>query len=356
MIKRNKIWIIITITAAVLHLLFFCFTPFADGFNDTLSAFFRMTLAGITGIFPFSVAEILIFLSVPIAVLIAFIAITKKKTLSDKLVFVIGCVLKILGTVYIIFVLTFAPGYGTATLDSKLQLNKENFTKEDLYETMLHVVNMTNEAAKDIEFVEEKSSMMPFAISELSNKLCDSYNKVYEKYDLGPTFNSTAKPLIISPVMTYTHIAGVYSFFTGEANINTNYPDFVTVYSASHELAHQRGIAREDEANFIAYLVCINNEDPYIRYSGYLNMFNYLADALYQADPELYSLAVSSLDKNVILELKAYSDFFDMYRDSKVSEISDAVNDTYLKSQGTSGTVSYSMVTELAVAYHKNEK
>ncbi len=356
MIKRNILWIIITITAAVIHLLFFCFTAFADTFNSTVSAFFRMMLSKITNIFPFSIAEILVFLSVPIAVLIAFIAITKKKTFSHKMLFVIGCVLKTVSVIYIIFVVTFASGYGTTTLDAKLSLEKNSISKEDLYDTTLKVITKTNEAAESIEFCDGSSSEMPFTTSELSAKLCRTYDKVYREYDLGPTFDSKAKPLIISPIMTYTHIAGVYAFFTGEANINTNYPDFVTVYSAAHELAHQRGIAREDEANFIAYLICIENSDPYIRYCGYLNMFNYLADALYQADKDLYFSATSNLSENVILELKAYSDFFDRYRENKVSEISDAVNDTYLKSQGTTGTVSYSMVTELAVAYHKSKK
>jgi hypothetical protein len=51
--------------------------------------------------------------------------------------------------------------------------------------------------------------------------------------------------------------------------------------------------------------------------------------------------------------MAAYSAFYEKYRTSKVAEVSHAINDTYLKIQGTVGTKSYGMVTDLAVAYYK---
>ena len=54
-------------------------------------------------------------------------------------------------------------------------------------------------------------------------------------------------------------------------------------------------------------------------------------------------------------ELRAYSAFFDKYRDSAVSEVSGAVNNAYLQMQGTEGTRSYGLVVDLAVAYYKEK-
>ena len=119
-------------------------------------------------------------------------------------------------------------------------------------------------------------------------------------------------------------------------------------------MAHQRGIARENEANFLAYLVCISSDDPYMQYAGYLNMYEYLASPLYSASPSLYGKAVGRLDVRVRYDLECYSDFFDRYRDNIAADVSDAVNDTYLVLQGTEGSRSYGMVVDLAVAYHKN--
>ena len=96
----------------------------------------------------------------------------------------------------------------------------------------------------------------------------------------------------------------------------------------------------------------MESDDEYIKYSGYLNLFEYVAGALYKADRILYSSLMSNLDMRIYSELFSYNNFFDKYKDSAVSKISGAVNDTYLKSQGQeAGTESYGRVVELAVAY-----
>ena len=165
-------------------------------------------------------------------------------------------------------------------------------------------------------------------------------------------FSSAVKPVILSEPMSYTHITGIYTFFTGEANLNINFPDYTLPFTAAHELAHQRGFAREKEANFIAFLVCINSEHPYTRYSGYVNMVEYLSNALYSADRTLWEEVFYSLDLRIRYEMQAYNDFYDKYRESVAADVSNAVNDTYLKVQGqTEGTKSYGLVVDLAVAY-----
>ena len=207
-----------------------------------------------------------------------------------------------------------------------------------------------------IKFGYASLSEMPYSNSEMINKLNDAYEKAYDKYAFIAPLRASVKQVALSELMTYTHISGVYSFFTGEANINVNYPDFVLPYTAAHEMAHQRGIAREKEANFVAYLVCMESDDDYIRYSAYLNMYEYIISALSKADKKLYSKTVKNLDTDIRYELAAYSDFFDKYRDSKASTVSETINNTYLTIQGTEGTKSYGMVVDLFVAYLKQQQ
>ena len=116
-------------------------------------------------------------------------------------------------------------------------------------------------------------------------------------------------------------------------------------------MAHQRGISREDEANFTAFLVCIESKNTYVRYSAHLNMYEYLSSALYSASPSLWQDAYTHLSIMPLSELSAYSRFFDKYRDSTASEVTDTLNNAYLESQGTEGVRSYGMVVDLAVAY-----
>ena len=195
---------------------------------------------------------------------------------------------------------------------------------------------------------------MPYTFDEMSKKLVEAYAKVCDEYDFIPRLSSRVKPVMLSESWTYTHISGVYTYFTGEANINTNFPDYTIPYTAAHEMAHQRGIAREDEANFIAFLVCIASDDPYIRYSGYLEVYEYVASSLYSADKTLYSTVRAKLKNNVREEMAAYSVFFDKYRENVAATISETVNNGYLQMQGTVGSKSYGLVVDLTVAYYRN--
>ena len=193
---------------------------------------------------------------------------------------------------------------------------------------------------------------MPYTLDEMNDRLIDAYDRICERYSFVQRLDSRLKPVMLSEAMSYTHITGVYSFFTGEANINVAFPDYTIPYTAAHELAHQRGIAREDEANFMAFLVCMSSEDAYIRYSGYLSLYEYVASALYSASPQHYQQVASSLIPEVRGEMAAFSAFFDRYRDSVASEITETVNDTFLTMHGTEGVRSYGMVVDLAVAYY----
>jgi hypothetical protein len=127
------------------------------------------------------------------------------------------------------------------------------------------------------------------------------------------------------------------------------------VFTTAHELAHQRGIAREDEANFVAFLVCAESDEPYIKYCAYMNLCEYVLNALYSADSTLWETTYKKLDNRAIYEMIAYNDHYEKYRDNVVGEISGAINDAYLQANGTQGSVSYGLVVDLAVAYfHKN--
>jgi len=344
--------ILLGIIAAVVNVAYCLSAEFADSLNFGISSYLRMAMAKLTAWIPFSFAEFIVFTS-PIT-LFLIIRICIKRSVSSRIAF-IRCIAGILSApivAYIGFVFIFGVGYKTTSLDKHLSIERHDVSAEELYETMNIVVEKLNELEPEIIFLDGKGSIRPYTHKE-SVKLClDSYKKLADTYDFIPIISAPVKQLASSSLMTYTHISGMYTFFTGEANLNTNYPYFVNVYTTAHEMAHQRGIAREDEANFIAYLVCTNSDDPFMQYSGYLNMYQYLSTPLYKASKELYSDAISGLSQNVKNDLICFSNFFDKYRDNTAATVSDKVNDTYLTLQGTAGAKSYGMVVDLAVAYH----
>ena len=326
---------------------------FSDFFNRYISSAVRAILAYLTGWIPFSFAEMMIILS-PVIIIAAVIFATRRYADSwhDVLVFC-GTMLSFVALFFGLFTMSFSAGYRGTTLDKKLGIERTEVSAGELYETAMILVEQINNEIAGVAFIEDGFSIMPYNYDEMNDKLIDAYDKACDKYRFIQRLDSNLKPVMLSELMSYTHITGVYSFFTGEANINVNFPDYTIPYTAAHELAHQRGIAREDEANFVAFLVCLESEDRYIRYSAYLNLYEYVSSALYSADPDLYFQARAKLSNDVKGEMRAYSEFYDKYRESVASEVSEAVNNTFLVIQGTEGTKSYGMVVDLAVAYYK---
>ena len=358
--KRLPVLVIIFLAfggvSALLYVSFVLFEGFADFFNRYISSVVRTVFANATDWIPFSFAEFLLILS-PLLIVAAAIYGTKKYADTWRDVF-IYCVtlLSVISLILSVFVIGFAPAYRGKTLDRKLGIDRSDVSAEELYETALILADKINlEKDKIIYDSATDFSVMPYGLEEMNDKLMDAYDGICDEYDFVQRLDSRVKPVMLSELMSYTHITGIYSFFTGEANINVAFPDYTIPFTAAHELAHQRGIAREDEANFMAFLVCSSSEDAYIRYSAYLNLFEYVSSALYSASPELYQGAISMVDWQVMREMVAYSRFFEKYRDSAASKVSETVNNTSLIIQGTEGTKSYGMVVDLAVAYYRSD-
>lgn len=346
---------ILTAISAGIYFAFMQSPAFSDWFNQNISVWGRRLLAALTSWLPFSLAEACLCL-LPVFLIALIVIGSRRYCNSNREVLVyIGILVTIVCIVGIIFVWNFAAGYYGTTLDEKLELKREKSSAEELYLTA-EMLRAEIEAAEDeIVFLEDGTSLMPYSYEEMNSKLLDTYESFCQKHDFIDTYNSRVKPIMLSEPMSYTHITGVYTFFTGEANINVNFPDYTVPYTAAHELAHQRGIAREDEANFIAFLVCMESDDPYIRYSACLNVYEYVIAALRSADSALYRQAYAKLSEDVRGEEVAYSLFFEQYRDNVAADISEATNNTYLQSQGSSaGTRSYNMVVDLAVAYYRS--
>ena len=331
--------------------------PFANFFNRYISSVFRGVLATVSGIIPISLAELFI-ITLPVTMFF-FIRYAMNKfgqSWRDVGIFCV-CALSIFTTVFSTFVFSFGIGYHTSKLEDRLEFDSVEVNAQSLAATADVLIEKINAIANEVNFAQRGASVSPYSLSDTTGIILSSYNRISDEYSFIPRLNSRVKPIILSAPLTYTHIAGVYTYITGESNINMNCPDYTLPYTVAHELAHQRGIAREDEANFIAFLVCSGADDQYIRYCGYLNLCEYVLGALYATDQKLWEKTYKQLDPRVIYEMIAYNEFYEPYMDHIAGDISGAINDAYLQANGTEGTVSYGLVVELAVAYFtKTEK
>jgi hypothetical protein len=183
-----------------------------------------------------------------------------------------------------------------------------------------------------------------------------------ESYDATPEFDffphgelAPPKPVYSSEVLTRLGISGIYFPFTAEPNYNADIPDFQLPFSIAHEMAHQRGVARESEANFVAYVVCINSRDPFVRYSGYRNGLGVLSE-LFRVEPEKARELTKQLGTGYREDSRRAALFW-AKASGAAGALSYRVNDLYLRANRVkAGAADYSNSTTLIIAYHLRQR
>lgn len=346
------------VISLVLYIIMVNSVEFSDFFNENIAAYFRAFTALVSGIVGISLAELIIYMLIPIFVLFFINVIKSIRSNQDaKVARMYVAAFGVISIFASFFVFSLASGYRGSTLDQRLGMEKEKVSREELLEVAGYMAEQVSDCAKDVDFIYGSSSVMPYNFSEMTDKINEAYSRVCGEYDFILDFKSSIKPVVASEVLSYAHVLGIYTYYTGESNVNVNFPDYTLPFTCAHEMSHQRGFSREDEANFMAYLVCVASDDAYIRYSGYYNMYEYVMNALYSADQEGYAEVYYSVSQEVRWEGAAYREFYEKYRENKVADVSNKVNEGYLQSQGqTQGAKSYGLVVDLMVAYYKTEQ
>ncbi len=330
---------------------------FANMIHRTAGTAIRAIMSTLTSWIPFSLAEVLLILSPVILFFICFFMVRRlRRSLVSGIRYFIGF-LSIISLVFTTLVFGYNASFYGESVEEKVGIERKDLSAEQLYETAILLIDAIQEDLTYVNYPEGTYSEMTFSYAQMNKKLNDAYRTFCENYPSFQNIYSNTKPVMLSEPWTYTHISGMYTFFTGEANVNVNYPDFIMVSSAAHEMAHQRGVGKEDEANFVAFLVCTLSDDPYIRYCGYADVLNDLMGKLHSANPELYTKARNYMPREIKNEYTAYSVFFDKYRENVAANVSNTVNNAYITSHNQpQGVKSYGLVVDLVAAYMLSEK
>lgn len=249
---------------------------------------------------------------------------------------------------YLLFCITWGAYYYRPPLADRLGLAAGPVSSQQLYDAGKILTGQLNKAAKAAPRRENGLFTLPAGKKSVLDKAPQIMQNSH--YDFLKGSYPPPKGMLVSPFMNYLFIDGIYGPFTGEANLNIKGHELFFASATLHEMAHQRGIAREDEANFIAYLVGKDCGDPAFTYSSNILAYTHLTDALYTADKKKFQELISLLDPMVQQDFMDYNAFLARYI-TPAKDISNHVNDTYLKAQGQAeGTKSYGRMVNLLVA------
>ena len=165
----------------------------------------------------------------------------------------------------------------------------------------------------------------------------------------------SAKGLRFSRVLSYMDFTGFFFPFTAEANVNTDFPPGLFASTVAHELAHQRGVAKEQEANFVAVLSCLDYGDADYCYSACMLAYTHLGNALYAADNGAWQMVYSGLAENVKRDFAANRAYWQQF-ETPVQTVTTTVYEGFLQSYDQRlGMKSYGACVDLLVNYYYAE-
>jgi len=165
-----------------------------------------------------------------------------------------------------------------------------------------------------------------------------------------------AKPIFCSRLQSILGFTGMYFPFTGEANVNVDAPACLVPATIAHEMAHQRMVASELEANFVGIAAAVTSDDPVFQYSGYLFGLIQLSDALYSVSPDTwYAIADQWFTPELSTDWTDNNEYWAALQ-SPVEDAAEQAYDAFLKGNSQPlGIRSYGACVDLLVAYFSHE-
>lgn len=190
-----------------------------------------------------------------------------------------------------------------------------------------------------MEFDEETGYVVcPYPYAQLNKVLQKEYARLTDGYFTA--FTPNVKKIASGWVMSNMHLTGVAFSPFGEANVNSLTPTRSLPVVMAHEIAHIKGVMREDDANLLAYYICLTAEDDFVRYCGYAYTVMNVLNATYSRSDNYYSETYyARVPEPVRRERTAINSFWASY--TLFDDIADWFNDLYLKFNGTGGTSDY---------------
>ena len=255
---------------------------------------------------------------------------------------------------YFLFYLLWGFNYYREPYSQIADLDTTPGTAQELTSVCEDLINKANAARILLPSNADNTIRLELTTEQLQDKASQAYKTAVQKNIPGlRNVEGYGKALISSRLISYTGIEGIFFPYTGEPNYNKDIPVPLLGASLCHEMAHLQGFAREDEANFISYLVCTSSQDLYLRYSGYLLAAIHAMNQLYDADYATFAKLYGKYNKQVLSDLEADRSYWDQF-EGPVSKTVDKINDSYLKANNqTDGVQSYGRMVDLLLAQYR---
>ena len=269
----------------------------------------------------------------------------------------LGWVLAVVSIVAFLHTGIYGLNYYNGDIADDLRMEIADYTQTELEAATEYYRDMANGLATQLPR-NEQGAVKFSSFEDLSKKTGAGFRKLVldRSFSIFGGDYTPVKKLGWADMYSSMGITGVTFGITGEAAVNPQIPDVALPFTMAHEMALRLCVAREDDANFAAYLACEASTSREYRYSGYFMAYQYCYNALHRMDPVAAKRISSGCSLELTWDLNAYNQFFADRRDETATKVANTTNDTYLKVSGDSdGVASYGAVCDLLVNWYLQE-
>ena len=241
--------------------------------------------------------------------------------------------------------------YFKTPLLSKFDIGEIKY--ESLQTTLDRLIDDANEAHLLLGDEDSTLENLEFDKEEIISELKLDNIKKFDKIST----TKFAKKSIIPKIFLYQGVSGYINPFTLEAIVVEEIPSIDFSITVLHEQAHQLGYAAEEDANFLAFISSINNQDPLIKYSGYVFGLSYLLNEIQINHNDDLSSFTDKINSGIIEDINSRRKFWQKYSNNIINSLQNILYDFYLKSNNQkSGIASYSRIVNHIINYYENDR
>nr|WP_303218076.1 DUF3810 domain-containing protein [uncultured Prevotella sp.] len=337
-------------------------------------------LSPISGLFPFSVGDIFIALSIVWVFFYPIYEIKWRKQLAKRFFFlaakrgsypkkkvVFGRVAEYLLWVYAWFYIAWGLNYSQPNIYCRTGMKPAEVSEAKFREFAYRYADSINYLSEErrvkseeTAFDDQRESQFNGMVDDgLKNRVRDAvlkgYNEIGAKEGINAPFNQHphAKTMLFTPLSSMSGVTGSMGPFFCEFTLNGDIRphDYPAIYA--HEFAHLLGIANEGEANFYSYIVCTASSDKAVKFSGYYHIFFHVLrnvfDILGEKEGEKF---LKYIRPEIIQLARSDRQYWISKRCKALDAAQDFIFDLYLRGNHVAeGRKSYSGVVGLILAW-----
>jgi hypothetical protein len=253
--------------------------------------------------------------------------------------------------IFLVFTTFWGMNYYRQGIPAQLGFCVEPYSVQDLFDVTLVLQQRLNSYAEKVDSLQRLQYNQNRFLFE---KGVEAYRQVQQPYSFLTYSHSSLKPSLFSPVGQFIGFTGYYNPFTAEAQLKTDIPVFLKPFVLTHEIAHQLGYAKENEASFVAYLTCKASADIHFIYSTYFELYR---DAFFACRRTPNKKLTDAIRKNIHPRVRYDAHDLQVYlfrNRNFVEPFMTGLYDRYLKlNNQPKGKATYDEVIAYLIAYMK---